>query len=135
MTAIQRSHGKPFVTSRQAGNQARFDIVSIARELKIASQEQAWSGGEPLRILFDWSEVTTWPYQATPQTRLQLWRKMAPAVLRAAFVHNRRWDRQVALIAALLRSTNAEVRSFPPAKLDDAIDWLESDEAAASQLN
>jgi hypothetical protein len=118
-----------FLTRIQIGNQARLDIVAMAKDLTIALREREPLGNELSRVLFDCSEVTSWPYQAPPQKSLQHWKKTVPQIFRAAFVHHRRWDRHVALLAALLRSANAEVRSFSPEQLDDAISWLASDPA------
>jgi hypothetical protein len=130
------------LTRIRKGDQARLDIVAVAKELTLAFKECAPVSNELPRILFDWSEVTSLPYQTPSQKSLQVWRKTAPQVLRAAFVHHRRWDRQVALLAALLRSADAEVRSFSPEHLDDAVGWLvgareaigREDEATASSV-
>jgi len=130
MLTRELSGDRAFLTRRQAGDQAPFDVAAIALELTLALQELALPNSEPPRVLFDWSAVTSWPYKATSQEGIQFWQKNVPQIFRAAFVHARRWDSQAALLAALLRSTNAEVRSFSSARLDDAISWLVSDPEA-----
>jgi SpoIIAA-like len=119
-----------FLTRRQVGDEARFDVAAMARELTPALQECASPSNDPPRVLFDWSGVTSWPYKASSQKDIEFWQKTVPQIFRAAFVHARRWDSQAALLAALLRAANAEVRSFSPAHLDDAISWLVSDPEA-----
>ena len=119
-----------FLTRRQAGDLARFDVAAIARELTLSLQARAPPSNEPPRVLFDWSGVTSWPYKASSQKDIEFWKETVPQISRVAFVHTRRWDSQAALLAALLRSANAEVRSFSPVKLNDAIGWLVSDHEA-----
>jgi hypothetical protein len=113
-----------FFAMRQVGPQAKLDIVAIAWELSLLAEEHARK--EPPCILFDWSAVTSWSYEASSQKNLQLWKETAPRIFRAAFIHDRRWDRQAALLAALLRSADTEVLSFLPAQMDRAVHWLTS---------
>jgi hypothetical protein len=113
-----------FFTMCQVGPQAKLDIVAIAWELSLLAEEHAYD--EPPRILFDWSAVTSWSYEASSRKNLRLWKETIPRISRAAFIHDRRWDRQAALLAALLRSANTEALSFLPTQLDRAIHWLTS---------
>jgi hypothetical protein len=114
------------VVRRHAGDQAIFDIALMAQELALALKESE-SDNQPVRVLFDWSELTSWPYRPSPQKSIQFWKGTVPKIARAAFVHSRRWDPQAALLAALLRIADAEVRSFSPRQFDDAIKWLVGD--------
>jgi SpoIIAA-like len=116
-----------FITRSQAGDQARFDVAAMARELTLAIQAHAAPGGEAPRVLFDWSGLTSWAYTASSQKDIAFWKATVPQIARAAVVHIRRWDNQAALLAALLRLANAEVRSFSPVQRDDAITWLTYD--------
>ena len=59
-----------------------------------------------------------------PRT-LQAWSETTPLIARAAIVHGHKWSRHAALIAALLRMRNAEVRSFRPSDCERAIAWLD----------
>jgi SpoIIAA-like len=122
-----------FLTRGQTGDQARFDVAAMARDLMLALQARAPASNEPPRVLFDWSGVTSWPYKASSQIDIDFWKETVPPISRAAFVHTRRWDSQAALIAALLRSANVEVRSFSPVQLDDAIHWLVREHEAVAR--
>jgi hypothetical protein len=106
-----------FVILRQRGAQAKFDIVAIANEL---ARFERCDGA--LRILFDWSELESWPYE--PAAAIEGWYDRVPSIARAAFIHYPKWNRHAALLAALLRVGKAEVRSFRPLDYDRAVNWL-----------
>ncbi len=108
-----------FLVLEQHGAQTKFDVVSIAAELA------RLRSGAALRILFDWSQVRSWQYAAPSAAAIREWRKTAPAISRAAFVHDPKWNRHAAMLSALLRVGKAQARSFPPSDLDRAIEWLE----------
>jgi hypothetical protein len=133
VTARERVHDKDFLARTQAGDLARFDVAAMARELRLALQARVASSNEQPRVLFDWSEVTSWPYKPSSQKDIAFWRETVPMIYRAAIVHSRRWDSQAALLAVLLRLANAEVRSFSPLRFDDAISWLTSDKEAVAK--
>ena len=96
--------------------------MAIAREL---AQFQA--GNASLKVLFDWSEVNSWPFAGPSLATVQTWKETVSSISRAAIVHDPKWTRHAALIAALLRACNAAVRSFLPSDYDDAIIWLEQE--------
>ena len=104
---------------RRGGPQPKLDIMVIARELARFRTDDA-----PLDILFDWSKVDAWPFAGPSLASVRAWKETVPSISRAAIVHDPKWTRHAALLAALLRVRHAVVRSFLPADLDDAISWL-----------
>jgi hypothetical protein len=126
--AIEQIEGDlGFLTQRRAGDQPQFDIKAIARELTHSLNDSTFSATRrPPRVLFDWAEVTSWPYKVSSQKCVQFWKEAVPPILRAAFIHDKRWDRQAAILGALLRMANTEARSFSPARLAVAVSWLAS---------
>jgi SpoIIAA-like len=92
----------------------------IARELARFRTDDA-----PLDILFDWSKVDAWPFEGPSLATVRAWKETVPPISRAAIVHDPKWTRHAALLAALFRVHRAVVRSFLPSDFDDAIIWLE----------
>jgi len=117
----------PFIMRRR-GTQPKLDIMAIAREL---AQFQA--GDASLKVLFDWSELGSWPFAAPSLATVQAWKETIPPISRAAIVHDPKWTRHAALLAALLRVRHAAVRSFLPSDYDDAIMWLEQESVDEGQ--
>ena len=117
----------PFIMRRR-GPQPKLDIMAIAREL---AQFQA--GDESLKVLFDWSELDSWPFSAPSLATVQSWKETVPSISRAAIVHDPKWTRHAALLAALLRVCGAAVRSFLPSDYDGAIIWLEQERVDEGQ--
>jgi hypothetical protein len=111
---------RTFLVVRREGAQPRFDLVAIAGELARLRTDAA-----ALRVLFDWSQIRSWPFAAPSAAAIQEWNKTAPAIARAAFVHDPKWNRHAAILSALLRVSNAEARSFHRSDTDRAIAWLE----------
>ena len=109
-----------FLVVRPVGAQAKFDTAAIADEL---ARHASAAGGT--RVLFDWSQLTSWPFAAPSMADTQEWNKAALPVARAALVHDRKWDRHAAVLSALLRVGGAEARSFRLSDRDKAINWLE----------
>jgi len=107
---------------RQSGPQPKLDIIVIAREL--ARFRTAYA---PLDILFDWSKVDAWPFEGPSLAAVRSWKETVPSISRAAIVHDPKWTRHAALLAALFRVRQAVVRSFLPSDFDDAIIWLEQE--------
>jgi len=98
----------------------RFDIVAIADELTHRA-----SGAGGMRVLFDWSQLKSWPFAAPSAMDSHEWNKAALPIRRAALLHDRKWDRHAAVLSALLRIRGAQARSFRLSDRDNAIDWLE----------
>jgi hypothetical protein len=108
-----------FVLSRQ-GPQQKLDIVAIAAELT-----RLESGGAALLILFEWSQISAWPFEAPSAAAILEWNASALSIARAAIVHDHKLTRHAALLAALMRVADAQVRSFHPRDLSAAVAWLE----------
>jgi SpoIIAA-like len=104
---------------RRGGPQPKLNIMVIARELARFRTDDA-----PLDILFDWSKVEAWPFEGPSLATVRAWKETVPPISRAAIVHDPKWTRHAALLAALLRVRHAVVRSFLPSDFDDAISWL-----------
>ena len=68
--------------------------------------------------------LESWPFRAPSAAAIAGWSRAAPSITRGAFVHAHKWDRQAALLAALLRVANVEVL-FDPTRRDQAIAWLQ----------
>jgi hypothetical protein len=82
------------------------------------------AGHNHIRALFDWTGVEGWEAETRDAARWPNWRDMGRSIERAAIVHERRWNRQAALLAAMLRINKAEARSWLPRNLPDALVWL-----------
>jgi hypothetical protein len=109
-----------FFVMRRRGPLPKLEVTEIARELT-----RFQTGDAPLKILLDWSELEAWPFEAPTLAATRAWKETVPPISRAAIVHDPKWSRHAALLAALLRACNAEVCSFLPSRYDDAIIWLE----------
>jgi hypothetical protein len=107
---------------RRGGTQPKLDIMVIARELA-----RLRTGDASLDILFDWSTVDAWPFERPSVATVRAWKETAPSISRAAIVHDPKWTRHAALLAALFRVHHAVVRSFLPSDFHDAIIWLEQE--------
>jgi hypothetical protein len=113
------SGDRAFRVLHRHGAQPALDIAAIASELA-----QCQSGGAAFRAMFDWSEVTSWPFQAPSATAVRFWNATAPIVSRAAIIHDSKWDRHAAVLSALLRVRDVQVRSFHLGDQDRAVIWL-----------
>ena len=82
------------------------------------------AGLEPIRVLFDWTGIEGWEPGTREPARWPNWRDMARPIERAAIIHEHRWNRQAALLAAMLRINKAHARSWLPRNLPDALLWL-----------
>jgi SpoIIAA-like len=110
----------------RAGVQPKLDIVAIAAELADTI------GSSTPRVLFEWSQISSWPFRSPTMAAIQAWYKTAPAISRVAFVHDRRWNMHVAILSALIRVSKGQVRSFRPADYDLAVAWLQQEDAIVS---
>jgi hypothetical protein len=108
-----------FLTLQSGGEQSVLNLSELAAELaRVRGKETSF------RVLFDWSNVTSWRAQTPRADVAQIWSQTAPHVARAALVHDHRWTRQAALLAAVIRVTGGQVRSFHPRDYEKAINWL-----------
>jgi SpoIIAA-like len=106
---------------RREGPQPKFDLAAIAKEIA-----RGQANAEPPRVLFDWSGVTVWPFEAPAVTAIRYWYSLAPRITRAALIHDERWDRHASMLSALMRAVAAEVKSFLPGYQERAVAWLEA---------
>jgi len=111
-------HG--YLVVSPVGAQAKFSIAAIADDLA-----RRTSGTEAAAVLFDWSQLKSWPFAAPCMAATQEWNKTAPPIARAALIHDRKWDRHAAVLSAVLRIGGAEARSFRLSDREKAIAWLE----------
>jgi hypothetical protein len=82
------------------------------------------AGREHIRVLFDWTGIEGWKPGTGDPLRWPNWRAMARPIERAAIIHEHRWNRQAALLAAMLRINKAQARSWLPRNLPAALVWL-----------
>jgi hypothetical protein len=66
-----------------------------------------YAGHERIRVLFDWTGIEGWEPGTGDPVRWPNWRAMARPIDRAAIIHEHRWNRQAALLAAMLRISKA----------------------------
>jgi hypothetical protein len=76
------------------------------------------------RILFDWSRLQSWPFREAKSASIASWVNVAAQIRRAAIIHERRWNRQAAWVAAIMRLSSTQVRSWHCEERDQAIEWL-----------
>jgi hypothetical protein len=111
--------GRAYLVLRRQGAQSKLDIGAIAGELTLSNGH-----GGPRRFLLEWSRVASWPFEAPSTAAVRAWNETAPQILRAALVHDQKWNRHAAILSALMRLGHAQVRSFRPREYDVAIAWL-----------
>ena len=104
---------------RRHGAQPPFDIAAIATELAQGQGDDA-----PLCALLDWSQVSSWPFQAPSSAAIRAWNLTVPPVLRAAIIHDQKWDKHAAVLSALMRVRDGQVRSFHSIDHEKAVAWL-----------
>jgi stage II sporulation SpoAA-like protein len=113
------SGNRAFRVLRRHGAQPPFDIAAIATELAQCQGDDA-----ALCALFDWSQVSSWPFQAPSAAAVRAWNSTVPPVLRAAIIHDQRWDKHAAVLSALMRIRDGQVRSFHSLDHEKAVAWL-----------
>jgi SpoIIAA-like len=122
MVSTSQAVVRKLLVTRRRGHQPKLDILVLARELAHLRTDDA-----SLDVLFDWSKVEAWPFEGPSLAAVRAWKETVPSISRAAIVHDPKWTRHAALLAALLRVRHAVVRSFLPSDSDDAIIWLEQE--------
>ena len=115
-----------YLLIRPQSAQSCFNVAALARELAALQ-----TGAETRRVLFDWSQIGSWPFAAPSAAAIREWKATAPPIARAAFIHRPKWNRHAAVLSALLRISNSEVRCFRHTDTEKAIAWLEQ----ASQVD
>jgi hypothetical protein len=89
------------------------------------------AAAKPLRVIFDWTALDGWSDKTGSAASHQKWGLTAHLIERAAIVHDRRWYRQAAVLAAVLRTRNVQVRSWRVSELSRALVWLANDNELA----
>jgi hypothetical protein len=128
MSILTTQGDRAVLVLRREGPQPKFDLAAIAKEIA-----RGQANAEPPRILFDWSGVTAWPFEAPTAAAIRFWYGLAPRVTRAAVIHDEQWDRHASMIAAIMRAVAAEVKSFPPGYQERALAWLGAPRAPATR--
>ena len=121
MSFVATRGDRTWLVLRRAGPQPVFDLAGIAKEIARAQRDAG-----PPRVLFDWSRVTAWPFEAPTATAIRFWYSLAPRVSRAALIHDGDLERHAAMLSAVLRALAAEVRSFPAGYDERAMAWLDA---------
>jgi hypothetical protein len=119
MPATSDLPGQAIVVLVRRGHQRRFDIATIARGL-----ERRHRGQWPLRIMFDWSELRSWPFSPPSDEGLDAWRRAIPPISHAAIVRDRKWNRHAAILGALFWIGDTRVECFGPSERPKAFHWL-----------
>jgi hypothetical protein len=83
-----------------------------------------YAGHQHIRVLFDWIWIEGWESGTGEPARWLNWRAMARPIDRAAIIHERRWNRQAPLLAAMLRINRAQAGAWLPRNLPAALLWL-----------
>jgi hypothetical protein len=112
-------NGEPIVTVRFRGRLSVSDLTVFETALL-----DRHAGHAQIRVLFDWTGVEGWEPGTGEPARWPNWRAMARPIDRAAIIHEHRWNRQAALLAAMLRINKAQARSWLPRNLPAALVWL-----------
>jgi hypothetical protein len=100
----------------------QLDTPDFLRLANLLAAQQA--SRKCSRLLFDWSELTSWNFTMASLSKNMDWLTCAGGIDRVAIVHHRRWNRQAAWVAAVLRTKNRLVRSFRFDERERAVAWL-----------
>lgn len=119
MIEIASPNDQSIVTVRFRGRVSASDLTVLETALL-----DRHAGHEHLRVFFDWTGIEGWEPGTGEPARWPNWRAMARPIKRAAIIHERRWNRQAALLAAMLRINKAQARSWLPRNLPAALVWL-----------
>lgn len=77
-----------------------------------------------VRLLLDWRALKAWDLEDWSAPVFRPWIVASHRIGRVAIVHHAAWNRQAALIAAILRRENVSVRSWKHDRMTDARRWL-----------
>ena len=115
MTALQESQTLCFCLR---GVQSAAEFGALSSVLPSTSSQRRW------RILFDWTELLGWDDRRALNLSCQFWHSAADRIVRVSIVHQHRWNHQAALLAAVLRVRDVQVRSWSPRYRVQALTWL-----------
>jgi hypothetical protein len=119
MIELASPNGGSIVTVRFRGRLLVSDLTVFETALS-----NRHAGQEHIRVLFDWTGIERWEPGTGEPARWPNWRAMVCPIDRAAIVHEHRWNKQAALLAAMLRINKAHARSWLPRNLPAALVWL-----------
>ncbi|AMN43668.1 hypothetical protein [Rhodoplanes sp. Z2-YC6860] len=85
-----------------------------------------YAGLMRLLVLFDWSALAGWDDNDAACAACRKWQEAARAIDRAAIVHEHCWNRQAAVMGAVLRLNRVSVRSWAVADCTKAAAWLDA---------
>ena len=119
MIEIVCLNDETIVTVRFGGRLSVADLSVLETTLSDRT-----AGHEHIRLLFDWTGIEEWEPGAGDPALWPNWRDMARPIDRAAIIHEHRWNRQAALLAAMLRINKTQARSWLPRNLSAALVWL-----------
>ncbi|SDR63836.1 hypothetical protein SAMN05519103_09089 [Rhizobiales bacterium GAS113] len=108
-----------FITVRLNGFQSTSEFASFGEALA-----QLRSDRKHLRVLFDWTRLEGWDAKDEIASSCRSWQKRSLVIERMAIVHEHQWNRQAALLGAVLRTEVRLVRSWIPRDLAKAVAWL-----------
>lgn len=108
-----------FVTARLRGLQSTSEFASFDQVLARMRGDR-----EHFRVLFDWTALEGWDAKDQIASSCLNWKKGSLVIERMAIVHQRQWNRQAAVLAAVLRAESRLVRSWIPRDLSKAVAWL-----------
>lgn len=119
MIRVMSMSREGIVAARFTGSISTEQFAALPARICRESTTQA-------RVLFDWRSLQHWSLENWSVSALRPWVSASSQLERIAIVHRFDWNRQAALIAALLRHENVLVRSWKTDSLDRAVGWLQS---------
>jgi stage II sporulation SpoAA-like protein len=118
MIRARESHTEVFVLQLRGVVSTREFIARFSEVLRHETAQ------DDFRILFDWRSLRRWHLEDWSVLGEGQWLVAARRIERIALVHDVNWNRQAALFAAVLRRENVLVRSWRPAQIEGAAEWL-----------
>jgi hypothetical protein len=119
MIEIMPDAGAGVTILRFSGVQTSEDITGAA-----AAVIQLCDGRDGIRLLCDWSDVLGWACETRSLPVYDWGAAACGRIERAAILHHHRWNRQAAWLAAMLRHSHVDVRSWRLRETDGAQKWL-----------
>lgn len=107
------------VVIRVSGTQPATEFADVA-----VLFAQRYRHSSDMRVLFDWTELSNWDDNIRASYSCRRWSDAASLIVRSAIVHNRRWNRHAAVLAAVIRRSRGRVRSWRTTELENAVVWL-----------
>ena len=122
MIEIERQKGSPVVRGRFRGDLSKCDLTTF-----VASLQELRDCEKRIRVLLDWTAIEKWEADTAHSSLSSIWRDLPHNIDRAAIVHEHCWDRQAAVLGAMMRINQTVVRSWLPSNGIAAMEWLRGD--------